>query len=216
LIPLLVALLAAALLPSSAAAEECLLIEDFSNGQVGEFPPAWHLRKDAGKGVYSIRQDAGRRFLEAVSRGLGIQAAKRYEWDLAAYPVLAWSWRPIEFPAGSDERRPETNDSAVSVYVVFPHSSWSVKAVKYIWSAVVPVGTRLSSSMGLTQVRVLRSGTERNGEWVAERANVLEDYRRLFDDDAVPRPSGIAVLTDSDDTRSNARGDYATFRACKS
>jgi hypothetical protein len=70
--------------------------------------------------------------------------------------------------------------------------------------------------MGLTQVRVLRSGTERNGEWVAERANVLEDYRRLFDDDAVPRPSGIAVLTDSDDTRSNARGDYATFRACKS
>ena len=26
--------------------------------------------------------------------------------------------------------------------------------------------------------------------------------------------AGIAVLTDSDDTRSSAQGDYANFRAC--
>ena len=31
----------------------------------------------------------------------------------------------------------------------------------------------------------------------------------------VPKPAGIAVLTDADDTRSSAAGDYANFRVCR-
>ena len=110
--------------------------------------------------MYAIQEMDGLRFLHAVAKGLGIQAAKQYEWDPKAYPILAWSWRPVEFPKGSDERQSKTNDSAVSVYAVFPKNAWSVKSLKYIWSAVVPVGTRLSSSAGLTKVLVVRSGVE--------------------------------------------------------
>ncbi len=190
------------------------MIEDFAKGTVGEFPPGWKLRKDEGRGVYSVREEGGRRYLHASSRGLGIQAAKEFAWDLAKYPVLAWSWRPVEFPAGADERDSKKNDSALSVYAVFPHTVGSLKSVKYIWSAMVPVGTRLSSSMGLTQVRVLRSGTDGKGRWTDERVNVLADYRKYFDASDAPRPAGIAVLTDADDTRSQAQGDYARFRAC--
>src|SRR5262245_57077963 len=84
--------------------EECVLIEDFAKGTVGEFPPGWKLRKDEGRGVYSVREEGARRYLHASSRGLGIQAAKEFAWDIAKYPVLAWSWRPVEFPAGADER----------------------------------------------------------------------------------------------------------------
>jgi hypothetical protein len=98
---------------------------------------------------------------------------------------------------------------------VFPNSPVSVKSVKYVWSRVVPVGTHLSSSAGNTQVRILRSGPERAGQWTEERVNVREDYQKFFGGSDVPRPAGIAVLTDSDDTKSNARGDYASFRACK-
>lgn len=192
-----------------------MVIEDFAHAKVGELPPEWRLRKDEGRGVYTVQEEGGRRFLRAASRGIGVQAAKPHEWDLSAYPILAWSWRPIEFPAGSDERRSRSNDSALAVYAVFPHSPWSVKAVKYIWSARVPAGTHLTSTMGLTQVRVLRSGAEKRGEWVEERVNVLEDYRKLFGEVDVPKPAGIAVLTDSDDTGSSARGDYAGFRACR-
>jgi hypothetical protein len=91
----------------------------------------------------------------------------------------------------------------------------SLKAVKYIWSAVVPAGTHLTSNMGLTQVRVEQSGTEGRGQWVEQRANVLDDFKKYFDTTDVPKPQGIAVLTDSDDTKSSAQGDYANFRACK-
>jgi len=200
---------------SSGAAPDCVLIEGFSKGKIGEFPPDWKPRKEAGRPVYSIREQDGLRFLHAASRGLGIQAAKQYEWDLTAYPILAWSWRPVEFPAGSDERNSRTNDSALAVYAVFPHTSWSVKSVKYIWSAAAPLGAHLTSNAGLTQVRVLRSGTQGKGEWVEEQVNVLQDYREYFETTEVPKAGGIAVLTDSDDTGSSAQGDYANFRACK-
>lgn len=212
---LVIALLAAALLVEPAGAQECITVENFSKGKVGEFPPDWKPRKDAGREVYSVQEMDGLRFLHAIAKGLGIQAAKQYEWDPKAYPMLAWSWRPVEFPAGSDERQSKTNDSAVSVYAVFPHTPLSVKSLKYIWSAVVPVGTRLSSSGGLTQALVIRSGPDRKGSWMEERVNIFENYKKFFDEAETPKASGIAVLTDSDDTKSTAQGDYANFRLCK-
>jgi hypothetical protein len=162
-------------------------------------------------------EEPGLRFLHAAVRGLGVQAAREYEWDLNAYPVLTWSWRPLEFPKGGDERESKTNDSALAVYLLVPYSRIAgPKAVKYIWSERVPVGTRLSSNAGLTQVRVLRSGAPaKKGEWIEERVNVRDDYKKYFDVQETPKPAGIAVLTDSDDTSSTAQGDYASFRACR-
>jgi len=208
-------LMLASACPWPALAEECVVIDDFSQATVGELPPGWKLRKDSGRGVYSVQTQGQLHYLHAASRGIGIQAAKQHEWDLTKYPILAWSWRPVEFPKGSDERKDKTNDSALAVYAVFPHTQWSVKSLKYIWSAVVPVGTQLTSSGGLTKVRVLQTGTGGSGGWTEERVNVLDDAKALFDGKEIPKPAGIAVLTDSDDTKSSAQGDYANFRACK-
>jgi hypothetical protein len=196
------------------AAGDCKVIDDFSKAKVGEFPPDWRARKDAGKEVYRVQEEEGRRFLRAHAKGLGIQAARKYVWDLKAYPVLAWSWRPREFPKGADEKDGK-NDSVLAVYLLVDYSRIvGPKAVKYIWSEKVPVGTRLSSNNGLTQVRVLRSGADKKDEWVEERVNVRDDYMKYFDVKEVPEPAGIAVLTDSDDTKSSAQGDYANFRVC--
>lgn len=200
--------------PGALSAAECVALDDFSQGRPGEFPPEWKPRKESGRPVYSIRDEGGRRFLRAIARRIGIQAGRETPWNLETHPILAWSWRPIEFPKGADERDSSTNDSAVSVYAVFPTSRVSVKSLKYVWSRVVPAGTHLTSSAGNTQVRVVRSGAQA-GEWADERVNVREDYQKYFGAGEVPRPGGIAVLTDSDDTRSRAQGDYADFRVCK-
>jgi Protein of unknown function (DUF3047) len=200
----------------AARAADCIVLEDFSRSKLGEFPTDWKPRKESGRGVYTVREEGGRRFLRAVSEGIGIQAAREQPWDVAAYPILAWAWRLQEHPKGSDERNSKANDSALAVYAVWPHSSVSLKSLKYIWSAVVPRGTALTSSAGLTQARVLRSGDAPKGEWVEERVSVAEDYRARFKEAEVPKPAGIAVLTDADDTTSRAAGDYASFRACRS
>lgn len=218
---LVIAAVAGLLVPGArvpaAQTAECVTIANFAGNKVGVFPADWKARKDEGKTVYTVREEGGRPFLAALSRGLGIQAAKEREWDLSAYPMLAWSWRPREFPRGADERKSDTNDSALAVYMLVPYSRIrGPKAVKYIWSENVPLGTRLTSNMGLTQVRVLRSGTAGKDQWTEERVNVLEDYKKLFGESDAPKPAGIAVLTDSDDTASTAAGDYANFRACRS
>ena len=210
----LAALVLLALLATPAAAEDCVVIDDFSKATVGQFPADWKVRKDAGKSIYVVQEEGALRFLHAHAKDQGIQAARQQEWDLNRYPVLAWSWRPVEYPKGADEKDGK-NDSALAVYFMVEYSSIrGPKAVKYIWSEVVPVGTRLSSNMGLTQVRVLRTGTQQRGQWVEERVNVRDDWLAYFEEKDVPKPAGIAVLTDSDDTHSSAQGDYAKFRAC--
>lgn len=195
--------------------EDCRVLEDFATARVGEFPQGWRAREDEGRTVYSVGEERGRRFLRAHARELGIQAAKEYEWPLEAYPILAWSWRVREFPQGADEKDGK-NDSAVAVYMLVPHSPVrGPRAVKYIWSERVSAGTHLESNGGLTQVRVLRTGAGKRGDWVEERVNVRDDFRKYFRQEDVPRPAGIAVLTDADDTRSSAQGDYANFRICR-
>jgi hypothetical protein len=207
---------AAAPVGPARAQSDCITLEDFASAPVGQFPAGWRARNDEAKAVYSVREEAGTRFLHAASNGLGMQAAKEIVWDLNAYPILAWSWRPVEFPKGGDERQSQTNDSALAVYFLVDYSRIrGPKALKYIWSEVVPVGTHLTSNMGLTQVRVLRSGAPESRSWVEERVNVRDDFKRHFSQAETPKPAGIAVLTDSDDTKSRAQGDYRAFRACR-
>jgi hypothetical protein len=172
------------------------------------------VRKEEAKSLYTVQEEGGKKFLHAASKGHGVQAAVNREWDLNRYPVLTWSWRPMEFPEGADEKDGK-NDSVISVYFMVPYSSIrGPKAVKYIWSERVPVGTRLQSNGGLTQVRVLESGAAKRGQWVEERVKVRDDWLAYFEQKDMPKPAGIAVLTDSDDTGSSAQGDYAKFRAC--
>jgi hypothetical protein len=220
----LVALLVAAALTLAQAASpagpgDCIVLDDFSKSRPGEFPTGWEPRKDEGRDVYRVREQGDRRFLAALSRGLGIQAGRQTEsWNLATHPVLAWSWRPRQFPKGADERESNGNDSALAVYMAVPYSKVrGPRTVKYVWSEKVPVGTRLSSNSGLTQVRVLRSGAPASPDaWVEERVNVRDEWKAAFKESETPTVGGIAVLTDADDTRSTAAGDYADFRACRS
>src|SRR5687767_5188855 len=94
-----------ALTPASAAAQgDCITLDDFSKATVGHFPSGWKPRTDEGTELYKVQEESPLRFMRAVSRGDGIQAARDIPWDLAAYPVLAWSWRPRELPKGADEK----------------------------------------------------------------------------------------------------------------
>ena len=45
--------------------------------------------------------------------------------------------------------------------------------------------------------------------------NVLTEWKAAFKESDTPKQVGIAVLTDADDTKSSAAGDYADFRACR-
>ena len=101
------------------------------------------------------------RFVRATADGSGSQMGREFPWDAehASDPELALE--AARLPPGSDERDSSKSDSALSVYAVFGQSSVATRAVKYIWSRVVPVGTTLGSSRA--RAIVLRSGAPPDG-----------------------------------------------------
>jgi hypothetical protein len=192
-------------------ADGCRVVVDHSDASIGEFPVGWQPRDEAARATYRAVAEGGLRFVRATAEGTGSQMGREFPWDANAEPILAWRWRPRVFPAGSDERDSSRNDSPLAVYAVFGSSAVVTRAVKYIWSRVVPPGTIVGSARA--RAIVLRSGPPADENWVTETANVRRDYERLYGE-APGRARGVAVLTDADQTRSRAVGDYGAFRVC--
>lgn len=215
-----IVLLAAASISPAAVAQtpsapfpgpDCRVVADYQDSVIGEFPAGWQPRDDAARVTYRVAADAGLRFVRATAEGTGTQMGRELAWDAAALPLLSWRWRPRVFPANSDERDGARSDSALSVYAVFGKSSMATRAVKYVWSRVVPVGTTFGSSRARAIVQ--RSGPPPDDGWVTETVDVRRDYERLYGE--APAPArGIAVLTDADETRSRAVGEYGPFQVC--
>ena len=183
----------------------------FDVDEVGQCPSNWVSRdqKTMAK-VYSVQAEGEKKFLRADAQDLSVQISCERTWDLGNYPVLRWRWRALTFPTGSNEQIKSGDDSVLGVYVVLRGLPF-VKAIKYIWSDTLPVGTAFDSpySSG-TKMIVVRSGRGLAGTWVTEERNVLSDYERSFGrGDKPPVAKGIAILTDSDNTHSRAVGDYA-------
>jgi hypothetical protein len=211
---LMAAMAAVAISPGRVvSARECQLVTDFAHNVIGAFPGDWKPRTEEAREVYLVYGDGRNQFVRGTAGGSGVQMGRAFDWDLTAHPVLTWRWRPHVFPTGSDERRGDRNDSALGVYAVFRHGVAAARTIKYVWSRSVPVGVTASASMGLTRIVVARSGQQPARGWVGEVVDVARDYARLFGE-AANRPWGIAILTDSDDTRSRAVGDYAAFSVC--
>ncbi|MGC9315894.1 MAG: DUF3047 domain-containing protein [bacterium] len=198
------------LISGLSALAQPLFTLDFQTDIPGKFPSGWDSKdKDGMTAVYSIFEEDGNPFLRGDALGTSVTIGLDREWNLADYPILKWRWRAVTMPAGTNEREKSGNDNVLGMYVVF--GGWPIpQSIKYIWSETLPVGTILPSPFSSkTQMIVIRSGTEGLGEWVVEERNVLEDYRMAFSKPSEsPNARGIGVLTDSDNTKTHAVGDY--------
>lgn len=212
-VPVALALVLGLASPATAqpSAAGCRVVADYGDATVGEFPAGWQPRDAAARSTYRVVANGGVRFARAIAEGTGSQMGREFPWDVAALPVLSWRWRPRVLPEGSDERDPDRNDSALAVYAVFGATQLDARAVKYVWSLAVPAGASIPA--GRARTIVLRSGAPADDGWATERVDVRRDYERLYGE-APGQARGIAVLTDADQTRGRAVGDYGPFRIC--
>lgn len=196
--------------------DSVLILERFEYpGQLGRFPGNWEGRvgwrqkktKKKEDLYYTIQAENGDHFLSAETVGRSTNAGRSAKVNLRVWNKLRWRWRVHRLPDNGDETRKETNDSAAAVRLLFG-SKYRLKTLKYVWSATLPAGTYTESAHHEgTKVIVLQSGTENLGAWVWEEVNAYEDYKRVFGSD--PRlVQGIAVLTDSDNTKTLVKADY--------
>jgi len=186
------------------------IVEDFEHYGRGAFPARWRARSDDARKIYRVGSELGHCFLRAHAHNQGVEIGLDYVFDPAMYARLSWRWRVLTFPSDSDECLGKKHDAAAQVYVEFDDPTMP-RAINYMWSARLSVGTRFTNPLDpFGPVIVLRSGATEPNRWSEEEVHFLDDYRKLFDAEPV-RILGIGILTSSNATQSVATADYDAF-----
>ena len=200
--PVLLVLLLVAL-PARA---EPLVLAWPTPGDIGD----WDVKEFEGETHYHVLEVDGQRVLEAHSVSTASSLFLEREIDLTATPILEWSWR-IEKPmAVKNEQVKEGDDFAARLYVVAPGEGWfgMPRAINYVWTNRTRIGDAWPNPFASEVMMVaVESGHGNAGTWRTYRRDVRADFRRLFGMD-VNELEGIAVMTDSDNSRQSARAWY--------
>jgi hypothetical protein len=192
-----VVLLLLLLAAPSAAEVERLLVDDFERGLGAE----WTVKSFKGETVYRVVAEAGGHVLQAESRGTASGLVRKLDRDPRNTPILSWRWKISGTIGQGDERTRAGDDYAARVYVIFPHWFFpKTRTLNYIWANHLPQGTFLPNAYTANAMMIaVESGSQRAGQWLTERRDIVADYRQAFGGDP-PRLGAIAVMTDTDNT----------------
>ena len=178
----------------------------------GDLPPAWHLKRFAGRAQFELAREDGRPAFRLISQASSFAIHREVAIDVHEFPVLSWAWKVLRLPPRGDVRDGRANDQAAQVYVIFPRAPgprMASEVLGYVWDTQAPVGHRaVNPAWPNVRVIVLQSGAERLGQWVREERNVRQDYAEMFKKEA-PAAGLVAVMTDSDDTRSSTEAFFS-------
>ena len=185
-----VGLVALLILPSGSMAQgQQLVLEDFQTKESDGFPASWDHESQRshskGREAYKVQSENGFNFLSAKDAGQRIKK-KKIDWDPKAYPVLTWRWRLNKASEGTEP--------LAAVYASLDTDLMFIPVfTKYIWSATKPEGTVTEGGMFSGSEIVVQSGTQ-VGQWVEEKVNVYEDFKRIHQHEPAAKAWGISII----------------------
>ena len=193
-----------ALTPSISSADETAVSHFSTQGLAG-----WEVKSFNGSTAYGLVQEHGRNVVMAVSRASASGLTRKIRFDPSKYRYLRWSWKISQTIKNGDEKSKAGDDYAARIYVVFPgRHFWQTKAINYIWANRLPKGEHVSSPYASDSKMVaVESGNGKAGQWLTEERDLLADYRMLFGTEP-QEADAIAIMTDTDDTRTTAQAWY--------
>lgn len=174
--------------PSFAQAQQ-LILEDFQTKEADGFPASWDHESQRshskGREAYKVQSENGANFLSAKDAGQRIKK-KKIDWDPKAYPVLTWRWRLNKAADGAEP--------LAAIYASLDTDLMFIPVfTKYIWSATKPEGTVTEGGMFSGSEIVVQSGTQ-VGQWVEEKVNVYEDFKRIHQHEPAAKAWGISII----------------------
>jgi len=193
---------------------------------------AWHhrplskLKRDTR---YTLVDDGGRKVLKAEANTSASAYLAALGKPMDANARLRWRWKTDALVEGADNRDRTREDSPVRVMLAFDGDRSQLPEAErkrferaqrllgtqppyallmYIWSEQVPVGTVITSAhTAQVKMLVVASGTQGLSEWRSLERDVAADYKLAFGAAAGPL-LGVAVMTDTDNTRGQATAWY--------
>ncbi len=189
-----------------------LLLDDYRQG----ISKNWKEKSFKGLTRYEVVQEDGRRCIKATSDASASALYYEIDFDPRDYPFLAWRWKVNNILAKGDELKKEGDDYAARVYVVFPSALfWRTKAINYIWANKLTAGQAIPNPFTSNACMIaVQSGPTHVGQWLEEKRNLLEDYRKCFGEDP-PKAGAVAIMTDTDNTEEKAIAWYGPIRLLK-
>lgn len=174
--------------PSQSLAEQVL--EDFSKGEADGFPQGWQASRSEAmtRQAYVVRREGDQTFLKTKGVDSRMRIFKRIAWDPKAYPVVTWRWRA---------RNPITGTEPVAaLFISLDQDFFGIPVnTKYIWSPNLAKGTVVDGGFFRPAQIVLRNNQDKVGEWIEERVNVYEDFKRIHNHEPAPHAWGISLVT---------------------
>jgi len=179
--------------------------------------------------VYRLENYQGKTVLSANSKtsasGLAVKLRPRQANNL----WLQWEWKVLNPIANADNTDGYTDDAPLRILVAFDgnKSKLSLKekmtfemanlisgqempyaTLMYIWSGKSPIDTIISNAhTSRIKMIVVDSGWDNLGQWHKHQRDLAADYKRAYGE--VPgEVIGIALLTDTDNTKSETRAIY--------
>lgn len=186
-----------------------LTIADFELG----IPAGTEERSFSDNTVYRVVEKDGQKVLSATASGSASGLVFPTRFNPAETPWLEWRWKIEGVVEKGDARVKQGDDYAARVYVIFPH--WlplRTRSINYLWANKLPVdATQANTYTSNAMMLALQSGNGSTGQWVTERRNLVEDFRRLFGEDP-PDEAVVALMSDTDQTGELAQAWYDDIR----
>jgi hypothetical protein len=159
---------------------------------IGSFEATARVEKQGGQNVL---------YLKSVASGFLVGAKRQV--DVSRTPWASWRWKAETLPRGGNFKQRSTNDQALQLLFGFEGGN----ILGYIWDSTGTVGASGSGLAFREDVRVvvLQAGQAKVGQWVTERRNLIDDYRRLFKE-APGRFEGVGIQSNSQHTDSTGSG----------
>jgi len=212
-----------------AAQPDTLVVFDSAAYTPGAEPTEWdHILPSGDKAYtnYSIVEETGGNHLLVISGGTGSWLELDLgEVDVSRYNTLQWTWRVNEFPETSWENKPDQNDFAMRIELVydfrggmFPLNCFRKgivtsllrgyppqRIISYVWSLHVPaMEPYVSPASSRTVIIPIESDAALAGRWVHETRNILSDMQAHALNPERCVLKRIRIRVDTDDTGSVA------------
>ena len=167
-------------------------------------------KKVKGETSWTLGSNENGNYIRAEAEGVGSGLGKEVSIDLNKTPIINITWKIEKDLSGIKENTKKGHDYAARVFVIKKTGATplSNRAINYVFSSNNDVGFNSPSPYTKKSIDNVISTTKKNlNEWVSVKANVKEDFKKFHDLD-VKKLDGVAIMTDTDNSKKKAVAYY--------
>lgn len=203
-----------------------------ASGAGGTLPAGWKpltFKNTEKHTVYTLVKEGDTVVVKAESKASASGLIREIKVDPQEYPIVEWRWKVKNILKKGDVRQKEGDDYPARLYITFEYDPQRLSfmerakyglvkalygqypplaALNYIWESQAAQGTMVPNPFtARAMMIVVQSGGEKLNQWVTEERNLYADYKKAFGEEP-PAISGVAIMTDTDNTGESAVAYY--------